>query len=395
MKYLVLFYTKGSKTQSKYTAAKSFLGAMNKTSRGAWWNWNHALVVNENHMGKRYLMKDGNLKVLKGEVKAFPSGDTNMLLLIDKYAEIHKFDTQEERDSAIKQCTTSSPAASAANDREPNDTTASFDATSGSRSGSTSKKTSNGFATSVTWMAGLTHFSTAASSGFDSARDSEEEEWSGGSTPSRSKRHPTFATVKQLPEFSAYPGVNTYMQALTGKTIKVKPYKVDGKKHWHGGGWAWLEEWLDFENIEAVLKFKNTGEGSSIYYTRSHGKLAGKKVKWEVCNDHWTHGGICVVERWLRLASDEKEIVRGVFLGNVVPAGITFLSGMQKHVGKVCHFQKSTSHTYKLLEGNWYVPESWIKFDSEKFNHDWKYYATLPSGKMSGKSKIGIFTGGS
>src|SRR5688572_12654443 len=154
MKYLVLFYEKGLKTQSKYTAAKSFLDAMKKTSRGAWWNWNHALVVNKNHMAKRYLMKDGNLKVLKGEARTFPSGNLNMLLLIGKYAEIHKFDSEEERDSAIQQCMTSSPVASAANDREQTGITASFDATSGSRNGSTSKKTLNGFATSVTWMAG-------------------------------------------------------------------------------------------------------------------------------------------------------------------------------------------------------------------------------------------------
>lgn len=323
MKYLVIQYKDGKEVKRAYTVAKSHKGAL--ANLDSYWIWNHALVVNENHIARRYekrkrwtktmLLRDVPL-VFKTNGNSKPA----LLILVGRYAELHFFDKRKERDHAYEICTTLDLAEYAESDKAPSDIIASLDGTLDSKSGSTSKKILNGSAVPVTWMAGLTHFSTAASSGSNSAKNSAKDTWLPGSAPFPSKRNQTFAIVKTLPRHNDYPGVNDRMKEKEGQVVNVTKTK---KGLWSDGHWFYRENWLRFMRTVA---------------------LGEKKFK--------------IGKRWLEF----KKYKRGIFVGGA-SQGITFLDSMKPWLGKVCHFENTHGNTWKMRESGYLVSDNWINFD--------------------------------
>ena len=254
--YTAAFSAKGQMLKYRYLKAKSFREALNKCASEMYFYWHHILVVNRFKKARRYNAKKQHIKP---EMRFFPvyAGMSAALLATDgTYSEMHRYASAEARDEAYQKCTTSIPAASASEDKEPSDTTASSVETSGSKSGSMSKKISNGSAISVTWMDSLIHFSTAESSGKDSAESLDVDTWSTGSARYRSR--PKFATVKN--------GTMSGQKELIGKTLKFEPYAGG----YFGAGFMWEKEQLDFRRLHLIYD----------------GKL---DTDWSPCEDHYTH----------------------------------------------------------------------------------------------------------
>ena len=254
--YTAAFSAKGQMLKYRYLKAKSFREAFNKCASEMYFYWHHILVVNRSKKARRYNVKK---QCIKPEMRFFPvyAGMSAALLATDgKYSEMHRYASKEARDEAYQKCMTSTPAASASEDKEPSDITASSAETSASKSGLTSKKISNGSAISVTWMDALIRFSTAETSGEDSVESLVADAWSIGSARYRSR--PKFATVKS--------GTMSGQKKLVGKTLKFEPYAGG----YFGAGFMWKKEQLDFHRLHLIYD----------------GKL---DTGWEPCSDHYTH----------------------------------------------------------------------------------------------------------
>lgn len=213
-----------------------------------------------------------------------------ILVMFDNLAEFSVYKSVEERDKAyeeILKCTTSTSVESARTEAEQIVTTASSEETEDTKSTLMSRKTLSGSVTNATWRDWLTRDSTGKSSGIAKSGDTAIDTWSSGSKASRSKPVKTFlATVKPLPKENApWPGVNSNMQAMAGKTYL---FKDNGGSFapYHSKGYVWIKRWLDTENIYAKVKDMGEVEPHITKYgtkIKFNGEFAGKILHLKKC----------------------------------------------------------------------------------------------------------------
>jgi hypothetical protein len=372
MNYKVMFFRDAQMFRRDSVSAKSHKEAIRKAAaKVPYLTWQHSVVVGSTV--RRYTSK---LKVLSGEVSVFRTKLSNsygIILMIGKYTEIRLFPSQEIREKVFEQCMTLASAASVEAEPEQTNTTVSSSETSGSKSGSTSKKISNGSVTSATCQDLLTRYSIEESFGSDSADVSVKTAWRDGSSRSRSRRPMTLlATVKNLERFEdVRPGVTRGMKALSGKTIKVKKM---GKNYIMVIGdelsWLFAEEWLDFSTATVEIMFGGSIRGQDEYmnWEDSMNKHIGKTVKMRFCSGtHFSYQGCCFDVNWLSVTPvriDQKPIdaiVKEVPL-HEEKNGVKFVQDMQRLSGQLITVTKKKDGNYLDNEHGWTFHKSWLSF---------------------------------
>jgi hypothetical protein len=244
MKYQVLLYHKGIKVKSFSQEEKSYFQALKSSLKLTGKLWTHARVT-----GKTTRRYDRKLKIIHATPKFFKqtvNGFPAVLILFGNIPEFHRFAQESERDQYFEElCTQSKSATSAESDLQPNDTTASFEETNVSKSGSTETKTSNGFVENVMTVERQTPLPIAESFTKSKSKDSEKDGWNYGyaPAPSKSKGSTLKATVKPV-EFGITSeeglGFNKPMLAFIGKTLRFRACS----DHWTAKGWCFSPEWL-------------------------------------------------------------------------------------------------------------------------------------------------------
>jgi len=290
---------------------KAFIEAMEEKYFGSWW---HIAIINKNLMAKRF---DNTMKPIKNPPSFFKqerSGKHSILVMFGKHPEFYTFETEKERNEAFDKCSTFTLAESVNQDKEPKDTTVFSGVMLGSKNGSTSKKTLNGYAQPATWMEGLTHFDIAKTSGIVKSKYMDEPTWSAGSNPSPSKHETIFATVKALPDnWSAYPGINSAMKNLEGQTIAVKySHDNNGTKIYEGEGWSWSESWLDFYNLTLkVKKLELYQSAGGVTVVENMLRNQGEVMNFHPCKGsrpvHYASGNWCYAFEWLETLEAPKK----------------------------------------------------------------------------------------
>lgn len=296
MRFFTIAYNPyGLQLKTRYLEAKGFRQAFESVKKETYFGFHHALVINEKKRARRYTYTGKLLKPDMRPFKTFVNSKHAILVFSRQATEFVRFDTEQERDEAYeKACTIYARAVSAASDKEPSGITACSEGTSGSKSGSTSKKTWSGFANDATWMDSLIHFSTAEISGSVNVKSTDDYTWSIGSTISRSKQKPIFATVKICRDMGA-------TTALQGKTIQVVK---EGKYIWRDAhtGWLLMERWLNFR--QATLKVVKPKRRDD--WLPALEGMEGQVMLMTKCSDHWNNGVHCLGLQYLTLPDDDE-----------------------------------------------------------------------------------------
>lgn len=313
MRYSVFVFDKRGALYREIVKSKSHRQALMDAGMGA-----SAVVLSKSGIVKHYV----GTKLSKIEPRFFKAsrhGAPVILALVGNLPQFYPFENKEERDEVFA-CIESMSAASVETGAEPTDITAYFDVTYDSKSGSTAKKTSNGFAASAMIAEKLTRWNTVKSSGKGKSVASDDFAWSAGSNsvPSKSKSF-LFAKVIQKELSSEFPSFNEYMiQKFSGKTIKVTQDK-NKKDVWHCEGYMFLTKWLQFNNLE--LEIRGTPEGAlnqdaSLSFTSSMKNCIGTVGTANICNPddpypHYTIGGWCYAPEWLKVPgnTDKEKLV--------------------------------------------------------------------------------------
>lgn len=341
MKYQISLFYKGERQLAKlYCDAKSHKEALKIiSSTYTWANWTNAFVISKSGIGKRYNVK---LKRLKDDVRYFPvkhNDRFSILAMIDSYAEFHEYENETQRNEVLSLCTTSAPAVYAEADKAQSDITVSSEEMLDSRSGLTSKKTSNGSVMSAIWMDEQIPWNTEEIFTEGSATNSAWKGLSVGSDRSRSRPRPIFATLKkQLGR-----GYHTVMVVPSGDArywINTSTKKTYDKK--------------DLEFRHAYLKIK---DGISVHSRMQ--KCVGKIAKMHKCSDHWNDGRFCWDMKFLEIP---KLIKKGKLIGGHGQNCGVHMSDLHG-VGEVQKFQYSSTGNWQQLEyDGFFLEPHWIEF---------------------------------
>lgn len=309
MNYKVILYRKGVKTMQTNVDAKSHVQAAKLADSLGGKKWTHVCVI-----GKTIRRYNKHFKLISALPKAFKTTrdkSYGILLMFGGTAEFHMYVDEKARDSAYekvaKQCMELESAASAKADPQPTDITVSSEETNGSKSGSTSKKISNGFAMSAIWTDLETLSSTDEISGSDKYDAMEKSTWKAGYEvyPSEPKQKTLWATVEiDGANESEYPSINRQMKRINGKTIEV--YRSDDgitKNLYYGAGYFWLAKWLNFDIIKAVSLPVPVGVSSNgVDFVDSMVKHIGDIMNLYKCSNHWhSDNGWCYAQEWLSI----------------------------------------------------------------------------------------------
>lgn len=304
MNYNVISFYKGEVRNRDRVEASSPIQAAKLSGMNA--EYSHVIVYGKKmfrYVGKKLKAEKSIPNIYKAYWK---SKRPSVLLMYGTTPEFYKFRTEKERNEKyeeMKKCITSMSVEYAKAEAELTGIIASLDEIKDSKKSSTSKKTLSGFVTNATCKDTPTQPNTGRPSGTDNAEDTDTSTWSDGSRVSRSERSRTLLVTVKLSDNQntfEYPGINSSMHDLDGKSMKVKyASKYRGNKicKAHENPWLWNVKWLDKKTaygkaigydsevgdglrpseMGKIFKFTKCGCGCGMYYN-GNGKYA--KLDW-------------------------------------------------------------------------------------------------------------------
>jgi hypothetical protein len=375
MNYRVKIYRKGYVRQEVDVSAKSHLEAA-KVAASEYILYSHVKVIG--NVVKRYIVKNEKFILVKSVPKIFKAQEKYPLIitLFDNLPEITRYKTIQERDEVFKNqqemLCKSTPVGSVNPEPEQTDTTALSGETSDSKSGLTSKKTSNGSAMSVICWDLPTRLNTVKRSGSASAKGLEKTEWKVGYKASHLKQKSTlFAKVVSM-ETGGFG--QKAKEAYEGQVISVMRDGIYYKAH----GYLWSDKNLSFSRIPLMI----TEDIKDESFTGEDGKPYNPKIGTWVklpkmgdvlemtycpcgCGLYSSHGVYLPKSKLVPAYNHIAATVKNIKPGTQGKTGYIFTKDMRKYISQKMIFVIDTVYNNYHSQG-WGFDKEWLDFGKEK-----------------------------